>query len=602
MNKFSQQYCSTNNFLPERLIQFRKLLPALGLGSAAMMLVLTILADEIVPANWLNLWIAYHVAIVIVVMAFDQTVVLKAIKTGRALTDKKYIRRTYIGYIVAFFFIAIPWGSSAILFVDSNCLDCLNVTKQFLQTGIVITIYVTVLGIASTVGLLPFVYLSITIPFILPLLIVLFTHSNDQYLYAATGGTICWSLAFYFAWTAYKTANETFRLQYINKTLIKDLELQVERVNKMTKDKSRFLAAASHDIRQPLHTMGLFLSILQTETNPQKHPLIIENLQKSIDAQSEILNSLLDISRIDSGTVVAINSHFKFSELLTNLEDEFKLEAQRKQLAFNIESCDAVVLTDPFLLKNILRNLISNAIRHTDSGSVDIRTSQNAQYLLVNIVDTGPGIPDAEKEHIFSEFYQLNNDARDRNKGLGLGLAIVKRLCTLLNIEIQLPSTNGFGSNFELKLPIGLAHKLPKEKQLLIHDITQPIAGKHILVIDDDIDVVKAMQSLIESWSCQFTGVYSVEEALQVVKSGIKPDFIVSDYRLPNQTGINCIALLREALLTETPALLVSGDTDPKILKEIKSYKIPLLHKPVKPVQLRIAITRLLTSVDQKLE
>jgi signal transduction histidine kinase len=600
MQESPQNINYTSNFFAERLMLLHRFMPALAFGNLTLTVLAYFIFNNVIPHNILYPILILNLFITVIVEGYDLYVTPKAIKNGTALTNQRFIRFTNYRYIFVIGFTGLVWGSGALLFLDPINKDYLDLSQQAIPTALFLLIMVTALGLSPVFGIVPSVFLSYTIPAILPMTIVLMSHANPVYHWVGYGTVICLLTALFLAWMSYRTAIMMFKLQHENADLLKGLEIQTQVSEKANKDKSRFLAAASHDLRQPLHTAGLFIGILQAEPTSKQQKQTLQNLQKTVDVQSDLLNSLLDISKLDADNIIAKPVHIYIYKLLVDIANEFRLEINHKQLSLKVDFCDAVVLTDPALLQRILRNLISNAVCHTKTGSIHIICTQDKKQLLLSIHDTGPGIPDAEKENIFSEFYQLNNPERDRNKGLGLGLAIVKRLCSLLDHDITLQSTIGEGTCFTVHLPLGNSDNVVAEQANTSDSVMNPISGNHILVVDDEANILNAMQGLIESWSCQFTPAYSAEDAIEIIKSGCRPDIIISDYRLPKQTGLECIKTIRGLLSNDIPALLISGDTDPEILNKIRQSNLQLLHKPVKPAQLRIAITHLLTMTISK--
>lgn len=596
MQKSPQNIINTSNFHAERLMLLHRFMPAMAFGNITTTVIAYFFFNSIIPHTILYPILLINMVVTVIAIGYDSYITPKAIKNGIALTSQSFIRFAHYRYALVVGFSGVVWGSSALLFLDPINKDYLDLSQQAIPTAIFLLLMVTTLGLSPVFGIVPSVFASYALPTMMPMLIILMSHSSPIYHWVGLGTVICLLTAMYLAWMSYRTAVMMFKLQHENIELVRDLEIQTQSSEKANKDKSRFLAAASHDLRQPLHTAGLFIGILQSEPTSEQQKQTLQNLQKAVDTQSELLNSLLDISKLDADNIVAKPVHIHLYELLVNIANEFKLEVNQKQLSLKVDFSDAVVLTDPSLLKRILRNLISNAIRHTEIGLIHIFCVQEKEQLLLSLRDTGTGIPEAEKENIFSEFYQLNNPERDRNKGLGLGLAIVKRLCVLLNHDITLQSSIDEGSCFTVTLPLGELINVASQQSNESASVMNPISGNHIMVIDDEAEILKAMQGLVESWLCQFTPASSAEDALEIIKSGCQPDIIISDYRLPKQTGLECIQTIRDILSNDIPALLISGDTDPEVLNKIRQSKLQLLHKPVKPAQLRIAITHLLTT------
>lgn len=359
--------------------------------------------------------------------------------------------------------------------------------------------------------------------------------------------------------------------------------------------KNKFIATASHDLRQPLHALGLYLDVLETKLSKPDERALITKIKNSSKALSVLFNSLLDLSRLDAGVVDVVPSHFQFQTLLNGLSEEFSELASDKSLRLSVANIDAVVYTDPLLLERILRNLLQNAINYTESGSVDIRCELQPDSVRIEIADTGPGIPQYEQNAIFSEYYQLDNPGRRPTIGLGLGLAIVRRLVDLLDISFELRSTTGDGSTFSLELPLGDKSSVEEEKSAIPAVI---LAGHTVLIIDDEADILDGMQCILNDRQCVAITAVSAEDAItQLAQQDVVPSMIIADYRLEgNQTGDHAIELVREEFNSDIPAIIVTGDTSADRLKDATRSGFRLLHKPVQPEELVVEIAAVLSA------
>lgn len=348
--------------------------------------------------------------------------------------------------------------------------------------------------------------------------------------------------------------------------------------------KSKFLAAASHDLRQPIHAQGLFLDVLsRTELTAYQRELL-SCARAASEASGEMLNTLLDFSRIEAGVVKPQIQSFLLQPLFNKIENEFASQADAKGLVYRSRETPLAVQSDPVLVELILRNLVSNAIRYTEHGGVLVACRRRGNHAVLEVWDTGIGIEPAHQQEVFHEFHQLGNPERDTRKGLGLGLAISDGLARTLNHGLSLVSTPLRGSVFRLTLPIATA-ALPVKETVVARGDTGTL-NVRILVIDDDEAVRAAMLHLLRNWGSECEAVESIEEALAVARVHA-PDVIISDYRLREQrTGAEAIAALRALLGNTLPALLITGDTAPERLREAQASGIPLLHKPVSPSQL----------------
>jgi signal transduction histidine kinase/CheY-like chemotaxis protein len=396
-----------------------------------------------------------------------------------------------------------------------------------------------------------------------------------------------------------KAARASIELRFENIGLVEQLRAETELASAARREaeqanlaKSKFLAAASHDLRQPIHAQGLFLEVLAGTPLTAHQAEVLASARSASRASGEMLNTLLDFSRIDAGVVKPSAKPFALQGLLHKIENDLAPLADAKSLAYRSPDTGAVVHSDPALVEMILRNLVSNAIRYTERGGVLIACRRRGASLAVEVRDTGIGIAPEHQEEVFREFHQLGNPERDHRKGLGLGLAIAQGLANALGHALTLSSRPGQGSVFRLTLPLTRAAVAPDVVSLAG---TVDLRGARMLVIDDDEAVRAGMAHLLRGWGCLCDTASSLGEARALAREHA-PSVLISDYRLREQhTGAEAIAALRAELGSEIPALMVTGDTTPERLREAMASSIPLLHKPVAPDQLRSALTALLT-------
>ncbi|MFP5403210.1 MAG: ATP-binding protein [Gammaproteobacteria bacterium] len=373
-----------------------------------------------------------------------------------------------------------------------------------------------------------------------------------------------------------------------------DLAAKKDMAERANVAKSRFFAAVSHDLRQPLHALSLFVAALKARNQQPETQTLIDNIEASTAAMELLFNALLDISRLDAGTIEAHPEHFSLQKLLQDLEHQFKALAEEKGLRLRFRPCDVTLYSDPLLIERILANLVANAIRYTDDGGVLIGCRRRGRLLRISVVDTGRGIPPDQQEAVFQEFVQLHNPARDRSKGLGLGLAIVSRLGRLLGHRVDLRSRPDHGSVFSIDVPLGDAR--------LIAPPAPPAPPVHlpadalVLLVDDESAILRGMAELFDHWGIDLVTARSASEAEHWL-AGLDraPDVIVSDYRLPDDTdGLAVIERLRQRYGRDVPAILISGDTAPDTILRITRAGIPMLHKPLRPAKLRALLTHLI--------
>jgi signal transduction histidine kinase/CheY-like chemotaxis protein len=357
--------------------------------------------------------------------------------------------------------------------------------------------------------------------------------------------------------------------------------------------KSRFFAAASHDLRQPMHALSLFAATLVERLRYPEVRHIADQMQASIVALTTLFDSLLDISKLDAGTLQARVVSFKLQSIFDNVRRDFGGKAAAKAIRLDVVPTTAVVRSDPVLLERIVRNLAANAVNYTAEGGVIMGARRQGDRLRIEVWDSGPGIPAAEQERIFEEFYQIANPERDRSKGLGLGLAIVRRLANLLQHPLEMRSEAGRGAKFSVTVPRGeLQPSDAPAAPVLAFDKTSGTAQRVVVLIEDERIIREATQTLLSDWGCEVIASASVTDALaQLAAAGKLPDLIIADYRLrEGATGIEAIQKIRERAATPTPAVLITGDVATEYLKQAQQQGFPVLHKPVAPAKLRALI------------
>jgi signal transduction histidine kinase/CheY-like chemotaxis protein len=369
-----------------------------------------------------------------------------------------------------------------------------------------------------------------------------------------------------------------------------------ERLSKSDEAKTRFLAAASHDLRQPVQALTIYSGILADSDLGDEEANIASHIEKSVDALRIELEQLLNISRLDAGVVRHSLQAVRLKPILDRLKNQFAPLAQQKKLKFDIYCAgDPTVITDAPSIEQILRNLLGNAIKFTDAGSVTLKIEPEDDSHHVTLTDTGCGIPGKDKERIFEEFYQAANPSRDRSQGFGLGLAITKRLFELLDVEWDMQSTPGIGTTFEIWLPTASerATESPSAEAAILP------AGLSVLVIDDDPEVLAATKKQLEAFGCRVSAVDRALAALTAV-AGERPDVVLCDLRLGGEdTGTETIQLLREKY-PGLPAILMTGDTAPDRLNQIQESGLTTLHKPFRREHLAAAIASVCSEAGEE--
>jgi signal transduction histidine kinase/CheY-like chemotaxis protein len=373
-----------------------------------------------------------------------------------------------------------------------------------------------------------------------------------------------------------------------NARLFRETEAKSRQLELASLARSRFLAAASHDLRQPLHTLSLYSAALKLNAPDGTTGDIARHIYKALASLSALVDSLLDISKLDAGAVQPDLQNVSLKPLIERIEADYRPLANGKGLEFHVTADDDIELqTDPVLFERLMRNLVDNAFKYTATGNVTLGAEVDGSKARIIVRDTGPGIPPAERERIFEEFYQIGNPERDRVQGLGLGLAIVQRIAQLLGLEIRLESEPGRGSIFTVTAPLATEERAA-QRPPAAPDAADPrvLIGARVLVIDDEPDVRAGMRELLEHLGCRVAICSGYADAERLIDQDGLEDvhLIVSDFRLrQHESGIETVRRLR-ARLGDVPALLVSGDTAPERLREAQSSGLPLLHKPV-PVE-----------------
>lgn len=514
----------------------------------------------------------------------------------RAMLVRAYIRRNppehesrrWGNYFAGTTFIAgVVWGFAGIFFIvpDSTPHQVFILTVILsMGAGSVIT----------TSYWLPSFY-TFALPSVGSLIVSMFIRGTPIWISLAVLASIFLILIIRMGQVSNKAFLEAIRLRFENLELIEKLREQKTQAEQANRSKTQFLASASHDLRQPVHALALFASALKYEVGSAKGQEIMQHLAKSIESIDELLSSLLDISKLDAGVVKVNAADIRLQPIFNQIRSEFEAQAERLNLGFRVRNTALAVHSDPVLLTNVIRNLVSNALRYTRYGGVLLACRRRDNGVWIEVWDTGIGIPAEEQKRIFNEFYQLNNPERDRSKGLGLGLAICQRLCALLNHDLTLSSRLNKGSMFRISAPS--ARSLP-------HSVAEnhpadelSLEQKTILVIDDEKEILNAMSAILRAWKCRPLTAASVAEAIRVAsETATPPDLIVCDYRLRNkETGTEAIQAVQKVLEYPVPAIIMTGDTAPERIREAQASGHALLHKPVKPAQFYAMLQELLS-------
>jgi signal transduction histidine kinase len=470
------------------------------------------------------------------------------------------------------------WGVGALAFLDHK------------DTGIFVLFMLVLTALTCGAAISLAAWLPCVVAFCLP--VIALVAVKVLLLDLVHGPLIAASCLVYFAFVMTVARNyahvvsDAIVLRLENEALLAEAERQNETVARVSRERSRFFAAVSHDLRQPLYAMGLLLDSLGKRLEAPAQRKLHTDIKRSHHALDDLFNSLLDVAELDYAHIPVRPTDFRIDELATTVAAEFEPGLTAKGLRLELDVSPVWVHTDRLLLSRIVRNLLSNAVKFTAEGTIFLgvqRTGDDDVALVVR--DEGRGIAPEDQARIFDEYFQIGNPERDRTKGLGLGLFVVQRLCDTLSLKLSLHAAAGQGSTFSLRLPAA-------PDQTSARDGTRAFGGLHVLFIDDEPDIRRGMRLLLEDHDCRVTAGESAAAALAELPADARPvDIVLSDYRLRDETdGIEAIARVRAALDPELPAMLITGDTDPAIGERAVAADLSLLHKPVAPDSLLKAI------------
>lgn len=574
---------ANNRKLDTRLAKFQLIvdnLPYVMAGSLVAGIALYFCLHSQVPSEFLVPWFVF-----VVVWTALRGVVLYHWKKHES-TRSNVNQRVLVAGLLAFV-MASAFGVFGFYVVDeSNPFASLLI--------LMILAGMTASATGSSSFLIP-VYLFFVTPLLLPIIIKMWGFEDPTYKWLSALGVMFLFVCTGVSRSVSTSVGSSIRIRFENDELLENLRLEKQRAEEALKReahanqaKSKFLAAASHDLRQPLHSLRLFTATLELQTRDTRHKTLVSQIDSSVKSLEELFNALLDISKLDAGTLPVNNQHSQLADLLSLIKRDFQPLAAEKGIEFICEVREFIVYSDLILLERLLRNIISNAIRYTSTGTVTLSVKMQGEDVSISVVDTGPGISASDQARIFEEFVQLNGNKHSSGQGIGLGLSIVKRLSILLDIPVSLVSKPGYGTTFSVLVPLGY-------NEMLEEDVEETSSSLHVveslfvLVVDDEYGVCLAVEGLLETWGCIVMTATSGDAALrQLAEINEVPDIILSDYRLRDgETGGDAIHRIREYLRSEVPAIILTGDIAPEQLTDIKRLGYPMLHKPCEPELLR---------------
>ncbi len=474
------------------------------------------------------------------------------------------------------------------------------------QIGLIIIVYTLCVAAVPVLSTQPRIFLAYSGLAFLPMATRIATAGNPQSWRLAGMLLIIFTLTLLLARNYRQALVRVIELKHRADTLLVQLRAEKQAADAARREaevanraKTQFFTAASHDLRQPLHAMGLFAEALRGKTHDGEVAQLVNSINESVDALEGLFSELLDITRIDSGGVDVHPEHFTLADILRKLRLHFEPTAFEKGLSLRLRGGHHVLHADPLLVERILRNLVSNAIRYTNDGTVLVSGRRRGDRVLLQVWDTGLGIREQEQARIFEEFYQVPNTAAvapHQRKGLGLGLAIVKRLADLMHAPLSLRSQPGRGTVFTLELPAGRTvartrTPLPGQAPTSI-----TLEGRLIVLVEDEPAVRAGLEALLRGWGASLASFDSVAEASAWAERSdpalVQPDLMIVDYRLENGlNGIDALIALRRRFGAGVPAIVVTGSTMTGHDRDAQEHDFHLLIKPVLPNKLRAMIS-----------
>ncbi|MDT8905488.1 Signal transduction histidine kinase [Pseudomonas sp. NFACC09-4] len=390
-------------------------------------------------------------------------------------------------------------------------------------------------------------------------------------------------------------ANHNLQQQIAQRKLVEQQLRQArDAAQAANRSKDKYLAAASHDLLQPLNAARLLIATLRERALPTTEQLLVERTHQALEGAEDLLTDLLDISRLDQAAVRPDPASYRLDELLAPLVSEFQSVAGAAGLELRVRFVDEAVLTDLRLITRILRNLLSNACRYTDHGGILLAARRRGGWVSLEVWDTGRGIAADNLESIFLEFNQLDVGRAADRKGVGLGLAIVERIANILGHRVQVRSRPGRGSVFSIEVPLSEDKPLPVSQMPIQAVAGNPLPGRRLLVIDNELSILQSMAALLGQWGCDVLIATDEAGALDVLQ-GHAPELILADFHLDHDVvGCEVVKHLREHFQQPIPAVIITADRSDQCRRALRKLNAPLLNKPVKPGKLRAVLSQML--------
>jgi signal transduction histidine kinase/ActR/RegA family two-component response regulator len=476
------------------------------------------------------------------------------------------------------------------------------------QALLIVCLFGVILGGINLVAVYKASFYGFVVPALVPLIVRVAMEGDQLHAFIAAVMLVVLAFILGFGHNLNNVLTQSLAIRYENVDLIGELQAQTAAADHAraiaeaaNRGKTQFLAAASHDLRQPLHALGLFAAALAAKVREPELSGLVGNINASVDALERLFSAMMDISKLDAGAVEPVRCSFPLAPLFARVDAAFAEVAATRGLRLRVVASHAWVDSDPLLLERILFNLVSNALRYTERGGAVLGVRRRGPFVAIDVCDSGVGISATERERIFDEFYQIDAAKRHGKQGMGLGLAIIRRLAALLHHEVAFDSVSGRGSRFSIMVPRAMPDDAVQSSSPALASSSPTFGGALIAVIDDDLTVVEAMRAWLAQSGAVVVGAGSGKDMLTALgEHGRYPDLIVADYRLGGGAlGTDAVALLRHELGLHIPAMLISGDSSTEAISAMRQASLHVLLKPVLPQELHLLVERLLTDRDE---
>jgi signal transduction histidine kinase len=472
------------------------------------------------------------------------------------------------------------------------------------QALLIVCLFGVILGGINLVAVYKASFYGFVLPALVPLIMRVAMEGDQLHTFIAAVMLVVLAFILGFGHNLNNVLTQSLAIRYENVDLIGELQAQTAAAQharaaaeSANRGKTQFLAAASHDLRQPLHALGLFAAALAAKVREPELKSLVDNIHASVDALERLFSAMMDISKLDAGAVEPVRCSFPLAPLFARVDAAFAEVAATRGLRLRVVATQTWVDSDPLLLERILFNLVSNAVRYTERGGAVLGVRRRGASLAIDVCDSGIGISATERERIFDEFYQIDAAERHGRQGMGLGLAIIRRLAALLQHEVEVDSASGRGSRFSILVPRTMPDEAAQAASPALASSSPTFGGALIAVIDDELTVVEGMRAWLAHSGAVVVGAGSGKDMLTALGDhGRYPDLIVADYRLGDGAlGTDAVALLRHELGQHIPAMLISGDSSTEAISAMREASLHVLLKPVLPQELHLLLERLLT-------